>query len=126
MNVCQPEERRSEVYESSDPPRARGLLTQDNNIAPTMCGWSDDGSGLAVYHVEVYYMQSGTDNKLTELAEPEISQEVGPTQNNFRFRCTVPGVYSIQLTVRDQAGNVARARKLFNYDDTSELNSKFN
>lgn len=94
-------------------------------IQPTFNDWSDNGSGIARFHAEVYFMQPDQQGLLVELGGPLVSADINITLNNFRYTCLTPGAYSIILTVYDKANNSARARKIFNYDnhDSSVMES---
>lgn len=74
------------------------------------------------YHIEVFYMQAAPPkNTLVNVGGPLIQSDIKPSQNNFIYICTTPGVYAIELTVEDLAGNKAMARELFIYNDNAEL-----
>lgn len=73
------------------------------------------------YHFEVFYMQTSSDNLLDNVGEALIKADVKPELNNFYYQCQKAGVYSIELTVEDQAGNKAMARELFIYNGDSDL-----
>lgn len=74
------------------------------------------------YHIEVFYMQPTPPNdRLVNVGGPLIQSDIEPDRNNFIFICTTPGVYAIELTVEDLAGNKAMARELFIYNDNAEL-----
>jgi hypothetical protein len=87
-----------------------------------MCGWSDDGSGLSRFKVDVFYLNLDQNNRLAELGERlSISDDnVSPLNSGYYFTLPTSGVYSIQLTVFDRANNTARARKILNYDGDSK------
>jgi len=101
-----------------------GFHEQNAEIEPVLCGWSDDASGIDRYHVEVYLMavHGGTGN-LEEIGAPVHTENIRPPHNSFRYTCQISGVYSIQLTVYDQANNSARARQIFSYDAVSKMTS---
>jgi len=88
-----------------------------------LCGWTDDASDIARYHVEVYYMNVGGSGQLEETGTAVYSEDVRPPHNSFQFKCRTSGVYSIQLSVYDRTNKFARARQLFNYDAVSTLTS---
>jgi len=88
-----------------------------------MCGWTDDASDIDRYHVEVYFMNIGGTGQLEETRSPLRTEDIRPPHNSFKFTCQTSGVYSIQLTVYDQANNSASARQLFNYDGVSKMKS---
>ena len=67
----------------------------------------------------VYLLQPGTSGTLVQLADPEDTATVQPDQNNYHFSPRQPGVYAIVVTVYDETGNKARARKIFNFHDQS-------
>ena len=67
--------------------------------------------------MEVYFLRPGSSGALEQIATPEIRATVTPELNNFHFTPTKAGVYAIVVTAYDAAGNSARARKIFNYDD---------
>jgi len=68
--------------------------------------------------VDVYLLRPGTSGSLQQLADPEEPMTtVTPDLNNFQFRAAKAGVYAIVLTVYDETGNSAKARKIFNYND---------
>lgn len=66
-------------------------------------------------------MQPNLDNLLVNAEGAVIKSDVKPDKNDFVFTCTKSGVYSIELTVFDQAGNLAKARKLFIFNKDSKL-----
>lgn len=66
-------------------------------------------------------MQTSSDNLLDNVGEALIKADVKLELNNFYYQCQKAGVYSIELTVEDQAGNTAMARELFIYNDDSHL-----
>jgi len=87
-------------------------------ISPRFLGWTDSGSALHRFEVEVYRLRPGvTSNTLVQLGSPETTATVAPYLNNFQYTAPQPGVYAIVVTVYDVANNSARARKIFNYDD---------
>lgn len=89
-----------------------------------MCGWTDSGSGLDRFKIEVFYMNPGSSlaSQLVESSKPDVSDaNISPLKNDYQFTVQRSGVYSIQLTVFDRANNTARARKLFIYDGSSQL-----
>jgi hypothetical protein len=90
---------------------------QNPVIKPLFLGWTDDGSGISRFHVEVYYMQPNTDGVLEPNGQPVTDSvaDVTPELNNYQFTAPRAGVYSIVLTVYDRANNSATARKVFNY-----------
>ena len=66
----------------------------------------------------MYLLRPGVSGSLQQLADPEKpTTTVTPDHNNFQFRAEKSGVYAIVLTVYDETGNSARARKIFNYND---------
>src|SRR6218665_223003 len=81
----------------------------------------DDGSGISKYHIEVYSMQPNPQNLLVNSGTPLFEADISPNLNNFVYVCTASGVYSIELTVGDQVGNTAKARKLFIFNKDSKL-----
>ena len=91
--------------------------SQNRTISPRFLGWSDDASGVHRFEVEVYLLQPGTSGTLQQLADPQISSTVTPELNNFQYIAERPGVYAIVATVYDAAGNSARARKIFTFND---------
>ena len=86
-------------------------------MSPRFLGWTDDGSGLDRFEVEVYFLRAGTTGTLQQLGEPEIKATVTPDLNNFQYTAPQPGVYAIVVTAFDEANNTATARKIFNYND---------
>ena len=105
-------------------PNPNHLYFQNPKIQPTFNGWTDDGSGIHSFNVSVFHLQPTARNHL--ILSKSGSPVYGPsfvdiTLNNFRWDCPRPGVYAIELTVYDRAGNYARARKIFNYIDKPSL-----
>lgn len=93
-------------------------ITTNPVINPKFLEWTDDGSGIGKYHVEVFELiQTYEGNRLEERKTPLATGDVTGDVNNFQFTATKPGVYSIHLTVYDRANNSARARKIFNFND---------
>jgi len=90
---------------------------QNPVVSPRFLGWTDDASGLDRFEVEVYFLRAGTTGALQQLGNPEITSSVTPALNNFQYTAPQPGVYAIVVTVFDEAGNSARARKIFNFND---------
>lgn len=86
-------------------------------MSPRILGWTDDASGLHHFDVEVYLLRSGSSGTLQQLGSPQRKATVTPNLNNFQYTAPQPGVYAIVVTVFDEAGNSARARKIFNYND---------
>ena len=66
-------------------------------------------------------MQPGANNRLVNTGAPLQRADITPSLNNFIYVCSASGVYSIELTVLDQANNTAKARKLFVYTGDSKL-----
>lgn len=96
-------------------------ITTVATVQPKFYNWTDQGSGIVNFHVEVYYMQPSVNNLLVNTQPAVDTKDVDPAQNNYAFTCTKSGVYSVELTVLDQAGNPAKARKLFIYNKDSRL-----
>src|SRR6218665_1638664 len=86
----------------------------------------DDGSGISKYHIEVYSMQPNPQNLLVNSGLRLFQADISPNLNNFVYVCTASGVYSIELSVEDQAGNTAKARKLFIFNKDSKLTTNPN
>jgi len=86
-------------------------------VSPRFLGWTDDASGLDRFEVEVYFLRAGTSETLQQLGDPEKKATVTPDLNNFQYTAPRPGVYAIVVTVFDEAGNSAKARKIFNFND---------
>ena len=98
------------------------VCRQNPQIQPTFENWTDDGSGIVNFHVEIYFMQPAPpNNRLVNTGAPLQTSDIKPSLNNFIYVCTTSGVYSIELTVFDQANNSAKARKLFVYNKDSKL-----
>lgn len=77
---------------------------QNPSFTPVFYNWTDDGSGIKMFHVDVYNLQaSDVDNKLSNTGRPVASFDVDPAKNNAIFVLTASGVYSIELTVTDLA-----------------------
>src|SRR6218665_2427516 len=99
------------------------LACQDPNIQPKFYNWTDDGSGIARFNVKIHKM-SNVGGQLQQIQNPlpGSEQNIDPNKNNYLFIMGQDsGVYSIVLTVYDQAGNTANARKLFIYNTGSKL-----
>ena len=60
-------------------------------------------------------------NRLVNTGPSLLTSNISPSLNNFIYTCTTSGVYSIELTVFDQANNSAKARKIFIYNADSKL-----
>jgi len=60
-------------------------------------GWSDNISGIAIYHIEVYLMLTDS-RKPGELVESLVSDVMDVTANNYIYHCRGPGVYSIRVS----------------------------
>ena len=60
-------------------------------------------------------------NRLVNTGASLQTSDIKPSLNNLIYACTTSGVYSIELTVFDQANNSAKARKLFVYNKDSKL-----
>ena len=90
-------------------------------IQPTFCNWTDTVSGIDKFHIEVYLLQTNAGNLLAETGAALTARDVTSSLNDFQCTLQTSGVYSIQLTVTDRAGNKARARKLLNFDGDSTL-----
>jgi hypothetical protein len=88
-------------------------------IRPLFLDWTDDGSGISRFHVEVFHMQpSGNGDQLEPVGEPlnDSVADVKPFEiNKYQFIVEKSGVYSIVLTTYDHANNSVTARKIFNY-----------
>jgi hypothetical protein len=88
-------------------------------IRPLFLGWSDDGSGISRFHVEVFYMQpSGKGDQLEPVGKAlhDSVADVKPSEvNRYQFTVEKSGVYSIVLSTYDHANNSVTARKIFNY-----------
>jgi len=68
-------------------------------------------------------MKIGGTGLLEENGTSLHTEDILAPHNSFKFTCQTSGVYSIQLTVYDQANNLARARQLFIYDGESKMTS---
>ena len=68
-------------------------------------------------------MREDSNKELVPLPDSLTSQGylTPETVNQFQFNCRTPGVYSIVLSVYDRAGNVAKARKIFNFNDQPSI-----
>ena len=94
---------------------------QNNKIQPTFNAWTDDGSGISKFHVDMYYLQPDINGVLDSVGGPISSTDVDIALNNFIYNCPKPGTYSIVLTVYDHAGNSAKVRKIFTYNDQPSI-----
>ena len=94
---------------------------QNPTIEAKVYNWTDDGSGIINFHFDVYFMQPNPQRLLVNVGAPLVQSDIPPNLNNFVYVCTSSGVYSIELTVLDQAGNSAKARKLFVFSKDSKL-----
>jgi len=86
-------------------------------VTPRFLGWTDDASLLQRFDVEVYLLRIDSSGILQQTGTPDRTGSVTPDLNNFQYTAPQPGVYAIVVTVYDGAGNSARARKIFNYND---------
>ena len=91
--------------------------SQNPKIQPTFNNWTDGESGIQKFHVELFYMQPDVTGKLVEIGSALSQKDVDIRLNDFQYTCDKPGVYSIILTVYDQAGNTNKARKIITYND---------
>jgi len=69
----------------------------------------------------MYYLQPDINGNLDSVGGPISSTDVDITLNNFIFNCPQAGTYSIVLTVYDRAGNSAKVRKIFTYNDQPSI-----
>jgi serine/threonine protein kinase len=97
-------------------------ITSNPIVQPTFNDWSDATSGIKKFHAEIFYMQPDINGALVNvppaLSQKDMLPDVNVTSfTDFRYTCPKPGVYSIELTVFDLAGNTAKARKILLYND---------
>jgi len=96
-------------------------ISTNQLFQPRFYNWTDVDSGISMYHIEVYLMKAGVGDLLYNNGPPVFVDDIDPSQNSAQFALTTAGVYAIELSVMDVAGNVAKARKIIIYDNLSKI-----
>ncbi|KAI8485722.1 hypothetical protein Bbelb_365560, partial [Branchiostoma belcheri] len=103
------------------------FFTKQQRITARWSGWSDTGSGVGQYRVDVYQLQRAGE-ELTETFPPVHELVVDASQSSVQFDMDVntPGVYSVVLAVEDasggvETGNMQLCRRFFIYDSLSDI-----
>ncbi|KAI8507103.1 hypothetical protein Bbelb_155420, partial [Branchiostoma belcheri] len=103
------------------------FFTKQQRITAGWSGWSDTGSGVGQYRVDVYQLQRAGE-ELTETFPPIHELVVDTSQSSVQFDMGVntPGVFSVVLAVEDasggvETGNMQLCRRFFIYDSLSDI-----
>ncbi|XP_069133969.1 uncharacterized protein [Argopecten irradians] len=96
-------------------------LTEDPLITFSWDGWTDDLSGLAKYEYEVYTTRNSRGLLIEKELIPNMPVVMPNSQSSASFTLTSPGMYMLLLHVIDNAGNIQSARKVFLFDNMSEV-----
>ncbi|ESN99547.1 hypothetical protein HELRODRAFT_176714 [Helobdella robusta] len=97
-------------------------IISDPTIQAEVQRWEDADSGVSRYHIDVYKLQpGGASNELENVVSPVWSNDLQAGNNVFSFNLNNAGVYSIELTVFDQANNSAKARNIFIFTNSGNL-----
>jgi hypothetical protein len=99
-----------------------GMLDPGNNVITqpklivTWDGWEDNLAGVREYHLQVRQLSGSHGDQMTEIFDtPAVYDNVtGPGQNVILPHT---GVYSVLMSVVDNAGNVRLTRRFVFYDD---------
>jgi hypothetical protein len=82
--------------------------------------WDDTDSGIGQFYYSVYSMAPNELGELTE-KEPPIHNGTWGEDETIWYTPPRPGTYSVVVTVSDTVGNVRKARMLFMYDGSSQV-----
>ncbi|XP_021356985.1 uncharacterized protein LOC110452658 [Mizuhopecten yessoensis] len=99
-------------------------LTDNPSISFSWDGWADDLSGLGKYEYEVYFTRNIAGQLTEDSLLPGMPVVMPATQSSATFTLTTPGMYMLLLHVIDNAGNIQSARKVFLYDNMSEVEKR--
>ncbi|WAR04423.1 hypothetical protein MAR_019792, partial [Mya arenaria] len=107
---------------SSQPLRTSTDFVTGNQIALYWDGWSDDNSGISEYTIHLYMIKKAGSNTLKQ--DHGTTGESITTYSSARsatLNLEHPGPYAVELTAMDHAGNTKTARRLFFFDNISEV-----
>ncbi|XP_078597675.1 uncharacterized protein LOC144873854 [Branchiostoma floridae x Branchiostoma japonicum] len=103
-------------------------FTKQSSITARWSGWSDTGSGLQNYHVQVYRMDHTQGDTLKEEFTPWIDESLESSASSYTINMAGedPGVFSVVMTIEDasgsnEAGNLERTRRFYLYDADSTI-----
>lgn len=85
--------------------------------------WIDDDSKLDSYHFEIFAMSVDGEGFLRSNADPVYEFEYSATDVDgyYTYNLTQPGMFSVEVTVSDRAGNQEKARGLVLFDNSSQV-----
>ena len=99
-----------------------GPVFQNKSLGLQAFEWIDPDSGINKYNFEIFEMTKRDSDLLTESSKPleviSFSSSVGKFGS---YNLTNPGMYSVVLKVSDNSNNVAYARSLVLYDNSSSV-----
>ncbi|CAH1250566.1 Hypp8875 [Branchiostoma lanceolatum] len=105
-----------------------GTFDIANSPTARWSGWSDTGSGIQNYHVQVYRMDHTQGDELRESFTPWIDEALASSASSYAINMAGedPGVFSTVMTIEDasggnEAGNIERTRRFYLYDATSDI-----
>eukprot|EP00058_Branchiostoma_floridae_P022361 XP_002607851.1 hypothetical protein BRAFLDRAFT_117282 [Branchiostoma floridae] len=103
-------------------------FTKQTSITAAWSGWSDTGSGIQNYHVQVYRMDHTQGDTLREGFTPWIDETLESSASSYTINMAGedPGVFSVVNIIEDasggnEAGNIERTRRFYLYDSTSTI-----
>lgn len=96
-----------------------------NAIKPRWSGWTDDLSGMWEYVLEFFLLAPDPYGRLTE-ASPlaPVHAETVLHSSSIQYPMFIPdvaGIYSVLMTIRDEANNSRIARRFVLYDPVSNI-----
>ncbi|WAR04895.1 hypothetical protein MAR_020264 [Mya arenaria] len=112
---------------SSQPLRTSSDFVTRNQLALYWDGWSDDNSGITEYRINLYMIKEAGSNTLKQdhgLTGESITKD--SSSRSATLNLEHPGPYAVELTVIDQAGNTQTTRRLFIFDNMSQVSFNTN
>ncbi|XP_038077172.1 uncharacterized protein LOC119745020 [Patiria miniata] len=91
-------------------------VTTQERISVSWQGWTDDLAGIKEYELQVRQLSGSHGNKLTEIFDSPAAYS-GVARSGQNVTLPHPGVYSVVLSVVDNAGNVKQSRRFVFFDD---------
>ncbi|XP_067680773.1 uncharacterized protein [Haliotis asinina] len=84
-------------------------------------GWADDTSGIRRFELQVFEMEFIASADGLRTKNVDQIQTFNASQNTGRVHLKEKGVYSVEITAIDKAGNLKSARRIMIYDGESQV-----
>ncbi|WAR06111.1 hypothetical protein MAR_021480 [Mya arenaria] len=99
----------------------------ENQLVVYWDGWSDENSGISTFEINLYMIVKAGSNTLKQdhgTTGESITTDFSSSSATLNLEH--PGPYAVELTAIDNAGNKKNARRLFFFDNTSEVSLNTN